>query len=447
MSQELYAVVGGGASGIAAAYFLRQQGIAAEVIEQDESLGGRTGTLQLGERSVAMGGKNIGRQYTLFRQFTQAMGDNPYEFFGLNSSQVRDGKLITIDGSRRVRSSLNFFKNCTSQDIFQFLQMCAQVKFNDRNGYLGGSYFSKLGEDRDEQPLSAHFSKEFCNRIVRPMSVRMNGAEPDEIYLGNFGSNLRMVLDNYDQLTRGLSPVLAQFARSGAVRLGTKVEGLLVQSGRVNGLRVLDHEGRHDLNYAGVILATPAPVSARLVEPHDQTLAQILAQVNYYPVAVLVAEYKRPIFSEQVRALVFDDREPISNANAYGVHDRHIIRYTFSGRTARRYLEIGADPERLLCIGEQALNRHIPVSSQERVRFVARQYTTGLCAYTPYFTRFAAQLEERVNRLPGLYITGDYLRGASVEACFRAGQVCARQVARFQSQQVPPSGAVRIATT
>ncbi|MEL6909988.1 MAG: FAD-dependent oxidoreductase, partial [Cyanobacteria bacterium J06598_4] len=89
MKSRTYAVVGGGASGIAAAHYLQQQGIAVELIEMGERLGGRIATQTMGERQMAMGGKNIGKGYRLFREFTAAMGDNPYEFFGLNSSQVR----------------------------------------------------------------------------------------------------------------------------------------------------------------------------------------------------------------------------------------------------------------------------------------------------------------------------------------------------------------------
>ncbi len=83
MARKTYAVVGGGASRIAAAYYLKQQGIDVELIERSEHLGGRMASCYLGERQVAMGSKNIGKNYHLFRDFTQAMGKNPYEFFGL----------------------------------------------------------------------------------------------------------------------------------------------------------------------------------------------------------------------------------------------------------------------------------------------------------------------------------------------------------------------------
>ena len=144
MTQKSYAVVGGGASGIATAYYLQKQGFQVELIEQGERLGGRIASCQMGDRQIAMGGKNIGKAYYLFREFTEAMGDNPYEFFGLNSSQIRNGKIVTLDSSKRWRGILQLLGGFPIKDLFNFLRMCLAIKRNNDNGYLGGSYFNSI---------------------------------------------------------------------------------------------------------------------------------------------------------------------------------------------------------------------------------------------------------------------------------------------------------------
>jgi len=258
----------------------------------------------------------------------------------------------------------------------------------------------------------------------------MNGAEPDEIYVGNFGSNLRMVLDSYDQLALGMQRVLEQFEQTATVRLDTRVESLLLRDGRVAGLRVTDRTGHaEDRFYDGIVLATPAAVSAMIAAPAARDLAELLSGVRYFPVALILAEYARDIFTPQVRALVFDEEEPLSNAGSYGIHDLNIVRYTFSGRTARPYLCGEVDMESLLRLGEERLNRHIPVEGRERLRFVGRHFGLGLCAYTRHYRRFAGELQRALRALPGLHLTGDYLCGASIEACFRAAETCAAAVA------------------
>ncbi len=423
-----YAVVGGGASGIAAAYYLQQQGMNVEIIESNKYLGGRIASCQLGDRKVAMGGKNIGKNYHLFRRFTQELGDNPYEFFGLNSSQIKNGSIVTVDGSKRWRTMSKLLKSYSLKDLLRFLQMCLAIKRNIANGFLGSPYFTSLICKTNDQTVNNYFSKDFCQRIIRPISVRMNGAEPDEIYVGNLGSNISMILDTYEQLCNGIDPILEQFAQKVPVRLSTTVTSLLFSNNQVLGLEILNQDGIQQQLYDGVILATPASVTAKLVKPHKPSLAEILSGVCYYPVMVIVAEYNRNIFSEQVRALVFDAEEPISNAGSYGINDRHIVRYTFSGRVARKYIELNIDAEELLKIAEETLNRYIPVDASERVQFVYQRMLTGLCAYTHDYAEFSKSIQSQLTDILGLYITGDYIQGASIEACFRAAKLCVETI-------------------
>ena len=436
MNLNTYAVVGSGASGTAVTYYLRQRGFNVELIEQDDAIGGRIRPFYLGSRPVQLGGKNIGKTYNLFREFTQSMGNNPYEFFGLNSSQIRNNKLLTLDNNRRIKATLDFMREGTPKDIWRFWNLCGALMRNLGNGLLGGPYFTNFCQRLGDKPLSEYFSSKFCQVVIRPMTVRMNGAEPEETYVGNFGTNLRMVLDTYDQLTQGMEPVLQQFAQTGPVRLNTSVESLLVRNGHVVGLQVRDSSGVRELEYAGVILATPASISSKIVASHSPALSKSLASVNYYPVTVVVAEYARDIFSKKVRALVFDDTHPISNAGAYGINDRNIVRYTFSGRTARRYMKDGAIPEELIRLAEQDLNKHIPVNASDRVRYVAKYHPVGLCSYTNNYPQFAADVQTNLSQFPGLFLTGDYMKGASLEACFQAGKACAEQVIQSQGLQI-----------
>lgn len=414
---------------MAAAFFLRQRGIDSEIIERDSAIGGRMGALQLGDRWVDFGGKNLGKRYKLFREFVATLGQHEFEYFGLNSSQVRDGKIVTFDETRRWRTLVEMARHASLRDVVRFARLLWQVRSNEEDGYLGSEFFGSIGRQRDMSPASSYFSGEFCRRIIRPMSVRMNGAEPDEIYVGNLGSNLRMILDSFDQLRNGLAPLLDDFIRAYKVRLNTAVERLLFSNGRVTGVRIRYENGAsEDLMCRGVILATPAWTSAGLVASFDFALAQQLRRVSYYPVTLVLAEYDRPIFSPEVRALVFEEDEPVSNAGAYGTHDLHLVRYTFSGRSARRYMSDPDKTEELLDLGEAALNRYIPVKKSERKQFRARHFALGLCAYARFHSDFLAGLKTRTGEISGMYLTGDYIQGASLEACFRSAKNCVEEL-------------------
>jgi oxygen-dependent protoporphyrinogen oxidase len=435
-AKDQWIVVGGGVSGMAAAFFLRQHGIDSEIIEKDGAIGGRMGSLQLGDRWVDFGGKNLGKRYKLFREFVATLGQHEFEYFGLNSSQVRNGKIITFEGTRRLRTLVEIGRDASLRDAVRFARLLWQVRSNEENGYLGSEFFGSVGRQHDMSPASTYFSGDFCRRIIRPMSVRMNGAEPDEIYVGNLGSNLRMILDSFDQLRNGLAPLLDDFMSSYKVRLNTAVEQLLFRNGRVNGVRIRQEGGAsEDLIARGVILATPAWISAELVAFLDFELARQLRRVSYYPVTLVLAEYNRPIFSPDVRALVFEEKDPVSNAGAYGIHDLHLVRYTFSGRSARRHMGDPNKTEELLDLGEMALNRYIPVKKSERKRFRARHFNLGLCAYTPFHSDFLSDLKSRIEGISGMHLTGDYIQGASLEACFRTAKSCVEELVRRDCSQ------------
>jgi oxygen-dependent protoporphyrinogen oxidase len=254
----------------------------------------------------------------------------------------------------------------------------------------------------------------------------MNGAEPDEANLGNFGTNAGMLLDSYDQLVRGMGPVLEQFAATHAVTTGAEVTGLVVDGGEVRGLLVRDHGGELEpRSYDGVVLAVQAQAAAGLLREHDAALAEDLAAVRYFPAAVAVARYDRPVFSPETRALVFGAEEPLSNAGVYGIDDLDTVRYTFSGRTARALMD-GASAEELVATAEELLDRHVPLGDAERVELAFQRWPRAYCAYLPRHAAFLARVGERVARLPGLGLAGDYMRGASIEACFRSARECAQ---------------------
>jgi protoporphyrinogen/coproporphyrinogen III oxidase len=429
---DRWIIVGGGASGLAAAFFLRQQGIDSLIVERDGMPGGRMGTVQLGDRRLDCGGKNIGKRYTLFHRFAASLGSYPFEYFGLNSSQVIDGTVKTVDASKRWRTLLDLTRGVAARDLLRFGRLVWRVKADESAGYLGSPVSRRLASTFDDRPASEYFSREFCRRVLRPMSVRMNGAEPDEIYVGNLASNVRMILDTYEQFQHGLAPLLEDVRRNYDVRLDTAAESLLVTHRRVCGVRVRSTDGRTtDLHGSGVIVATPAHAAAALIEGVLPRLAPLLREVAYYPVTLAIAEYDRPVFTSSVRAFVFGDDEIVSNAGAYGINDLNLVRYTFSGRTARHAITEIDDAD-LLKAGEAALAKYVPLDPAWRRRVVVRRFRPGLCAYTPHHGRFLDRIAGEMATVRGLSLTGDYIQGASIEACFRAASAC---VSRLVTEQ------------
>jgi oxygen-dependent protoporphyrinogen oxidase len=429
MSGPRYAVVGGGWSGIAAAHYLTLAGAEVELFEAAPALGGRSRPAQLGDRQIVFGGKNIGRRYRRFRAFVERLGGSAYEEFGISSSRIKDDRIAGIDGNRPLRSALGYLREVGGLDALRFARMCARVRRDEENRFLGSPYFRHLADSRGEPSLDEVFSPGLIAAAIRPMTLRMNGAEPDEAYLGNFGSNLGMLLDHYDQLADGNRELIARFETICEVRLGTKVESLAVSDGRVKGIEVTSpNGGPGERRYDMVVLATPAHESARLLRPHLGRAAGLLDAVRYFPAAVLVAEYGSEVFPPGARALMPPAPEALTNAGAYGISALNLVRYTLSGAAARRLLAQQPSDEYVLSYAEQTLGRWLPVKGRDRREFACQRWESAYCAYLPDHAGFLQCLGKETASLPGLALTGDYFRGGSIEACFRAAEECATEI-------------------
>lgn len=420
------AVVGGGIAGIAAAYHLHTAGYHVDLIERAHVLGGRFGVDRLGDRPVMMGGKNIGRRYTELRAFLAAMQADEFEYFGVNTSRIINDQLITFDATNKKRDLIRkFAKMGSTRDLAKLVWLMTKAR-RDENRFLGSETFSKLGAERDHKPLTAYFGPKLVNNMFRPLTVRLNGAEPDEMYLGNFGVNLALA-GTFDQLTGGIEPALARLSECLSVKLNSHVHRLVIRDGRVRGLEISHNGGApQQVAYDGVVVATPAYAAAEITKPTLPALSELLTAVRYFPAAVAIIEYDRPIFDNVVRAIALDGGR-CSNAGVYGVDDLNIVRYTFSGRAARPMPSADA-LESWIDDAEKLIKELLGVDELNRVNQRTRIWPAAYCAYLPFYGEFLSKVRAEVASAPGIELAGDYLRGAPLEACFRSGREAAQRL-------------------
>lgn len=425
-SQDLrdrqYAVVGGGVSGLATAWYLQGRGAKTHIFESEGELGGRTISGELGGRLVTLGGKNIGRSYTRFRAFTSSLGDHRYQYFGINSSRVIDGKMVTFDSKNRA-GMLGNLRGISAGDVARLTQLLLMLKRDPSARYLSEANCRILAARYGPGSLQEVFGDRLRELILRSLTVRVSAAEPDEVPVANVLPYVGMIADSYDQLVDGMHVVVAAAARRSRVSVGTTVERLLLEGDRVCGVEITTPDGEQaSESFDGVVVATPAQGAAQLLETVTPSTASLLQEVRYFPLIVLLVEYERPVFDSKVRAVVFGPERGLSNAGAYGTEDLNIVRYTFSGRRARVLTEQEPDPERLATMAEAALSPHARVTDNPRRAMVAHRFRPGLCAYHSDQASFLERLHSATAQVQGLHITGDYLRGCSIEACFAAAE-------------------------
>jgi oxygen-dependent protoporphyrinogen oxidase len=307
-------------------------------------------------------------------------------------------------------------------------RLAFQVRSDESARLLGSSFARTMAARYDDEPLSAHFGSDLVDNVIRPVTVRMNGAEPDEVYLGNFGTNLAMLLDTYDQLIPGIQPGLAVIERLVTVRPGTavhRIEKADDVSGQMLVTMSTSDGDLESVRYDGVVVATPAHIAADLLSAVSVDLAALLNSVKYFPTTVAVVEYADDVFRSDVRAIAMDDG-PCSNAGSYGINQRNMVRYTFSGRQGRVHKPTEGDIEQMVADVEARLVKYLHIRKPSRVDMVTRHWDQAYCAYGPHYADVLDAMETHIRNSGGnLALAGDYMLGVSLENCCRSGRAAA----------------------
>jgi len=345
LNNRVAIIGGGGVSGMAAAHYLLQAGRKVDLYEGGSALGGRMGLGRFKEEEVCFGGKNIGYGYKEFRGFLESYGAPDYEYFGINSARLERGKIKAFNSQNKFQSLLTLVTAATPLDLVRLRNAIKAVKAERLNGDSAGPYFRGLKGTH----LSTYFSSHFLNKIIRPLTVRMNGAEPHEVSLENFGTHLQMLTDEYEQLTTPLSDIFSNFqnTRHLSCHLDCPVTKL---SKGARGYEIATP--KFTKPYKDIILALTAPQAAHILQVLNPSASQTLGHVRYFPVGVLLANYQEDVFGEDIRALVLGPGSPVSNIGAYSAKALNRVRYTFSGESAAVLLDKTLDATELLKIAE-----------------------------------------------------------------------------------------------
>lgn len=418
------AIIGGGVSGMAAAYYLSKAGQKVDLYEQCAELGGRIGLGSFNGDSVCFGGKNIGYEYQEFRDFLSHYGQPEYEYFGINSARLESGKPRVLNSKNKIRSLFTLSSAATIKDLWRFWRVLKHVKSDRRNGDIN-SPAVKGGKANKSPMLNDYFSETFLQKIIRPLTVRMNGAEPEKVSLENFGSHMQMLQDEYEQLNQSLALIFRALHEDDniTVHVNSAIEAVT----KHGSLYTLHFAQDRQERYESIIMALPAPITAGLLENIYPSLSTLLERVQYFPVGVLMADYKNKVFTQEMRALVLGKTSTVSNIGAYSAQQLNRVRYTFSGEMAEEILHESLDEKQLLAQAEHYAAPYFNIKNNSCVAYQLKYWQVGLCAYTQDEADFQSKLDGLLIAVPGLYLTGDFKKGASIENCFRAAKVVIEQ--------------------
>ena len=443
------AVIGGGISGLACAYRLFQLGVPVTLLEAAERAGGLIGTDEQDGFLFDTGPQSLQgidsildlvRDVGLENHLCQADAHAPRYV-------LRRGKLEKIPMSPQLilGSSL--------------LSLGARVR-------IAREALKRTRPPTEEESVAQFVRRKFGHEIleylVAPFVSGVYAGDPEKLSLRaafptldewerSYGSVLRGAMKSRSRKgARSGPPPLCSFDRGMAMlpatlaaRLGesihlgahadtlTRVDGLASTRYRV---RFTQKGQALSLDADAVVLATPAYVAARLIDPISTSLARTLSSIAYAGVAVVSSCY----YSRQVGDLdgfgVLVPRSEkcrtlgiVWNSSLFprrGGEDLFTLTSFVGGATDGEILE-RTDDEILRLVQDESA-RILNIVGPPTVSRLVR-HPKALPQYNLGHGHLVGAIGEAERAIPALYLAGNYLEGPSIGKCAERGARIAEQ--------------------
>jgi oxygen-dependent protoporphyrinogen oxidase len=302
--------------------------------------------------------------------------------------------------------------------------------------------------------VSRRFGREAYEAVVEPLLTGIYGGDGERMSLQATFPQLRTVEVEHESVLRGLAaPNAAAGDRPPFLSLrggmGLLADAVVEQLGRTTvvtgaAARVVRTpsgfevalEGSETVLVEGVVLATPAFATARLVSGLDAELSALHAEIPYGSSAVVSLAFARadvvPLDGygylvprtegSDVLACTWSSQKWESRAP----DDFHLVR-VYAGRFGARDLS-AEDDDALVALAREELRRLEVVAEPALTR--VHRWPLGMPQYVLGHPERVARIEELVAEQPGLALAGAAYRGVGIPDCIASGEAAAESVAR-----------------
>ncbi len=475
---RIIAIVGGGITGLAAAYAVQQaaqadrQPVSFVLIEAEQRLGGKIVTDRVDGFTIEGGPDCFLRQKPWASELCLKLGlggalagtnDHQRKVYVINRGRLTplpDGVMLIVPTRIMpfVTSSLISWPGKLRMGMDLFIPPWRGEGDESVGSFvrrrLGSEALDKIAEplmsgihvsDPEEQSLLGTFPRfraleQKHGSLIKGMlaSRRQSAAHKPANALSpaftTTPSSLFITLKNgLDQMVTTLKEQLS----CGDIRLGTRVTGLEARPG--GGYRLEMEETETGVNSSleadAVILATPSFVAAGLLEPFAPFAARELKTIRYVSTATLSLAYRKQDVHKSFMGFGFvsprKERRRISACtwtsykfNHRAPDDALLLRCFFGGPGKEEQVELS--DEELIELARAELKELLDLTAEPLLARVYRwrkanpQYAVGHLERVKKIRTWLAEF-------PGLYVAGGAYEGVGIPDCVRQGQEAAKQ--------------------
>lgn len=444
-------IIGGGISGLSAAFWLKQEGIDSILLEREERAGGLIRSEKTKGYLLDYAANCVFNYLPEVNFLCQSLGLGPEQILRQDEAKkrylVKDGRPVQVpmDIKGLIKTDLWSLKGklrllaepfiprgpeAAEESVAQFISRRFGKEIFERSiePYVAGT----LAGDAEKACVKSTFSQ--FSSIEKEHGSILKGAVKRKLkgVRTSCAAQVFSFREGMESLTKGLAKSLGNAlipntSVEGIERLGTKWVVSADLSGR-----------KESFEADSVILATPAYESARLLKPLSDNLSTALGGIDYSPMVAVFLGFKKDMVDHPLDGIgcLFPKKEKDFNTLGSLWSSTFFADRSPEGEALfTNYLGGARNPaifdksdEEILSLALDDLRHVVGLKGEPSFARVVR-HAKGLPQYNLGHKMILEKIDKELALVPGLHITGNYLNGVSVRACISQGKELAEKVA------------------
>jgi oxygen-dependent protoporphyrinogen oxidase len=449
-------IVGGGISGLSAAYYLAKAGIRPMLLERNARTGGviQTCVQQGCVLEEGPDGFMAAKPWatSLIKELglaDQLMGSNDHSRI---TYILKHGKLVRLPEGLMMMVPTKILPMVESN----LLGWGTKIR-------MGLDFFRPPGDPKPDRSvedfLLDHYGQEAIDYLAEPLLAGVYGGDPREMSVKSVLTRFADIEDKYGSLTRGVLASRRPGNGGGGSFLLTLKGGLgqlidaLRPSADVTHANAEALERTPDgfrvrangdwIEAENLVLAAPAYDAALLLASLQPELSRLLAEIPYTTSITLALGYKKAGFDHPLNGhgFLIPKRERkyvfgctwVGNKFDHRVPDNMVVLRCFLGGDAMHLSDgeiVGAARSEL---------RSIMGLEAEPVFHNIARWPGSMAQYTVGHQKRVARISQLVQSIPGLHLAGNGYYGIGIPDCVRMGQEAAVKISASYKPEPQPA--------
>ena len=438
-------IIGGGISGLAAAYYLNQRGVRPVLIEQQPRLGGLIETRHLAGCTLEAGPESF-------------LSTKPWAVDLVRELGLADQLIGSNDHNRRtfIRKAGRLVPMPEGLVLF----VPADPEKLVHSDLLSADARARVRAEQERQPAGElpersvaafvidHFGEEVLDYLAEPLLAGVYGGDPWQLSANAVLPQFVELETKYGSVLRGLAerprpagaPASVFQSLKGGLgqltdALAARIDARVIRDSRcrvqaaAGGFEV--HAGHETIRAARLLVAIPAWAAAELLEGLDARLAGELAAIPYTPSLTLAFVYDQHAFDGPLDGFGFlvpkVERRRVMASTWIGTKWAHRVP---DGKVAVRVFfndeAILAEPDdAVIAIAREELRDLMGVRAEPSAATLGR-WPASMPQYTLGHAARVARIFARAAEHPGLTILGNAYHGVGIPDSIRLAREAAR---------------------